>query len=49
MCLRALLGDVPVWLVTGQNVQVSARLRPGVFPDERVRRVLGAAHARDSL
>ncbi|MEU6285465.1 SLOG family protein [Streptomyces sp. NPDC047028] len=41
MCLRALLRDVPVWLVPGRDVQVGAWLRAGIFPDDRARRVRG--------
>ncbi|ATW50843.1 hypothetical protein CGZ69_26185 [Streptomyces peucetius subsp. caesius ATCC 27952] len=48
MCLRALLSDVPVWLVPGQDMRVGAWVRLGIFPDARVRRVraeLAAARA----
>jgi hypothetical protein len=41
MCLRALLSDVPVWLVPGPNVQVGTWLKLGIFPDVRARRVRG--------
>ncbi|AWN29961.1 hypothetical protein [Streptomyces sp. NEAU-S7GS2] len=50
MYLRALLSDVPAWLVPGPNLRVGAWLKPGVFPDSRARRVrseLAAARARD--
>ncbi|MGV9655241.1 SLOG family protein [Streptomyces sp. NPDC003554] len=50
MCLRALLSDVPVWLVPSRDVQVGAWLRPGIFPEERARRLRGElAAARAGL
>ncbi|MEV8248584.1 SLOG family protein [Streptomyces rochei] len=45
MCLRAVLRDVPVWLVPGPDVQVGAWLGAAIFPDERARRVQGELEA----
>lgn len=51
MCLRALLGNVPAWLVPGSNVEAGAWLGLDAFPHERSRRVqaeLAAARAEQS-
>ncbi|MFD8608559.1 SLOG family protein [Streptomyces sp. NPDC059631] len=39
MCLRGLIEQVPVWLVPGEDVQRGTRLRLGVFPEGRQRRI----------
>lgn len=39
MCLRALLDGVPVWLVSGNDVEAGTWLGLEVFPRGRVRRV----------
>ncbi|MFE0204034.1 hypothetical protein [Streptomyces sp. NPDC058985] len=48
MCLRALIDGVPVWLVSGNDVEAGTWLGLEVFPWGRVRRVqaeLAAARA----
>jgi len=51
MCARALLQDVPAWLVPGENPSLGRWLRPGVFPSARLarlRRELDAAAATEA-
>jgi hypothetical protein len=51
MALRAVLTQVPVWLVPGPDVTVGTWMRPGIFPADRSRRVtteLRAAQGRQS-
>ncbi|MEU6757766.1 hypothetical protein [Streptomyces sp. NPDC046685] len=51
MALRAVLRDMPVWLVPGRDITVGTWVRPGVFPADRTRRVaaeLRAANERQS-
>ncbi|MEU0110655.1 SLOG family protein [Streptomyces sp. NPDC006251] len=51
MALRAVLSEVPVWLVPSENVMVGTWLRRGIFPADRIRRVtaeLRAAEGRQS-
>ncbi|MFB6753597.1 hypothetical protein ACFCX6_22065 [Streptomyces sp. NPDC056353] len=48
MCLRALLDEVPVWLVSGNDVERGTWLGLEIFPRGRVRRIqaeLDAARA----
>lgn len=47
MALRAVLRDVPVWLVPGWDVTVGIWVRLGVFPADRTRRVAAELPAAD--
>ncbi|WP_369033268.1 SLOG family protein [Streptomyces adonidis] len=47
MALRAVLREVPVWLIPSRNVQVGTWVRPGIFPPDRARRVAAELHAAE--